>query len=312
MSATKITPSDIIKSFNENGNDLVKVLINKDIDKSMKRYFNNSVCYIKLQFKIDDNYVPATMSFSPTAIPSGIISPEQRQYPDINIAFSEDFIEPGDTKLVGKIGDSQVGKALSIICEATEAKLKELIDKKVISDDKKNAKMSVIFPSVKFGQPKREGSEDRSNKGEFKMFDSPRYYLSLPLKDKKDDNSPFKVPFYKISKRTKVEATNEDGNQFTAADIHQFITRGSIVTGSIKFELVGSSLKLNLKAEFVDEMIVKTCQDAGSAKKVPEEYLDAMYGLDSDDDEEKGSLAKEIQNMKMSELDALGSDDDDE
>jgi hypothetical protein len=314
MSAYKITPADIIESYAKNGNDLVNIIMSKEVDKTMKRYFNDKVCYIKMQFKIGEEYFPPTLLFTPTVIPAGIIGPATRQYTGINIPLSEEFTEPTDPKLVGKIKDSQVGRALSIIYEAVEAQLKKLVDNKIISEERRDAKTAVIFPSVRFGCSRREGSDDKNNKGEIKLFDSPRYYISIPLKDKKADVSTFSIPLYKISKKEKVEVLNADGNQYSTEDIHEYVTSGSIITGCIKFELVGSALKINLKGEFMNELIIKTCVSEGYAKKLPDDHLNMMGDLDSDSEEESktSSLVSQMKNKISLEESALDSDDDDE
>lgn len=318
---TSIKPEDIIKSYAEYGNDMMNIMINKDIDKSMKRYFNNSVAYIKLQIKVNGKFVNPYIKFPATEISNGIMPPEKRKFPIINVGIHQ---------VDEKYPKNKLGEALRIIDEVYRANMQKLVDDKVISSDKKDSKKSVVFPSVNVDTFKKEGSENQKT-GEYKEFDHPRYYVVVPVNKKdKSEPYPFAVKMYDTTqgdRYNKVIGTDPEGEQLNTSNIHTFLKPESVISGTLYLEIVTSAQKINLKGKLMGDVSVKPGVDFNQSISVDEDYDDEMYTISSsemkelkkikklsvkDDDEEEKAAAKDEDDEDDEEEDEEEEEEEDE
>lgn len=306
MSSNKsIKPEDIITSYNKYGNEMMEIMINKDIDKDMKRYFNNSVAYIKVMIKVNDKMVPPYIKFSATEITNGVSSPDKRKFPKIAIGIHE---------VDAKYPKNKVGEAMKILVDVFNHNIQQLINDKVISKDKKDSKKSVIFPSIDFGTCKKEGRDDNKS-GEYKEYDVPRYYLELPTnKKEKSEPFPFNVKMYDTTqgdRYNKVIGTDPEGETLNTDNIHTFLKPESVIAGTLFLEIVTSSQKINFKAKFVGDLSVKPGVEFNTSIAVDEDYDDEMYTLSKSEKREISKIKKLVVHDDEEEK-AQPKDDDDE
>lgn len=258
------TPEEIIESYKKYGKDFMVIDINKARPNDPK---NPLVYYINVNFKSsksNDLKRPVIKILNLTTS-SSIKQPNERKYEQLKISVRKN--DANNT-------ESKFGEAMEIVCNTFKKKVKEMVDKKIISDDSDDLN-SKVFPSVKPQTPMQttaKNKEGKTVKLENPMFwfniNNKRYSAdelkSLPkMKDMLYPNAyikDFDINIYDLEKQNENRfdlATDNNGNEINNSNIQEFLKTGSIISGSIMFQCIISKNSFNLNTRLFKSLYVK-------------------------------------------------------
>jgi hypothetical protein len=335
----KITSKDIIEAYETHGDDFVI----PDIDNI--RPHQDLAQYINLNIKLANGKIitPTYWKLSEEGIITGsrIKAPELRQYEQVRV---------GLVHYDSEMNESDNMKAMKVLCEAYERKMKQFKSDNQITDDEDNSPSKqadgkfrpVYLISTKIKSPMQATTKDKET-GDTKKMDNPFYWISLSKKRFFNSNEVKKEPvhyenkyylkadgspnlmkpimsfeyaptFYNVDDfyfhpRTGKKIFNKLGdldeatNEFTLnnLNVHSHLTRGSIMVGNIKFEIVVSGRQAKLEFNLYGTNLVKKA-----------ELGDYDNGMDEDRMSNFADRYKNLAAPKVSEFDIPEEDGDDD
>lgn len=271
MSSLKAT--ELIKSYEKYGDDCIMI----DLDNIRTNDQKNWYCDLKLKHPETEEYILGIHKIINVTVGGRQKLPDERLYEGIKVSTRlNDILNP----------ESKLGESLKIICEVFKRKIKELVKKKVITDDDDELNIKYRFPSIK---PKIPMQITAPNKEKVLVqLENPIFWFNLNTKRytkaeeqelsiyndityKGKDPKPFRIKPFEINicdlnkKKENYEkgespfelATDNNGNSLDTTNIHEFLTSQSIISGSLKFKIVISkSGGINLKFDFYKTLYV--------------------------------------------------------
>lgn len=280
-----VTSSQIISAFEAYNMDAFQINMTDFQTKDKTTYRNN---YMKLKLVEADEYKPFKLSFKKCQTKKNIKEPANRMYvSDINILFRL-YKEVGDDKQPDTDSPNQDILALKIISEAYMHHMESLIsegwiwkakDKKIKRqedggitvvetgltnfmqvEDKEGNELDNPIAYVSFGnknqlerKPQEVLVDDEGNVVKYQCSGNPDFQifeLNVKLVKVNKGNSKFETdPKYRNPETNKLE-------NYTNATIQHLITYNSLLTGTIKFQIVGSAKGFKLSAFFDNVLYV--------------------------------------------------------
>jgi hypothetical protein len=260
-----VTAEEIIESHTKYGDDFMVIDINKARPNDAK---NPLVYYINVNFKSTRSKElkrPVIKLLNLTTA-SSIKAPTERKYEPLKISLR---------KVDTNNEESKFGKAMEIVCNTFKKKVKQMVDKKLISDDSDDLN-SKVFPSVKPQTPLQTTAKDKD--GKTVKLENPMYWINMNnkrysaeelkmLPNMKDMQYPnayvkdFDVSIYDIEKpgeRTKFAlASDENDKTLDNSNVNEFLKSGSIISGSIMLQCIVSKNSFNLNTRLYKSLYVK-------------------------------------------------------
>jgi hypothetical protein len=275
------TADEIIAAFAANPNAL-------EVDVESVRFNAANTCaYFKALLNVNGTkYVPSLKFFNQKTV-YRIMAPEDRAYEGTSLSFGRDQTNDDGS-------ESNFGKACDLIFTAFTKKVKELVASKLLSDDMdddENTAATKVVPSVKAGTPIRKV---RVVEGVREQLDNP--IITVPIAQKyysKEEESNLELLPGKMFKRktfdvkfmdlTCVEngrptTSLVDGEHVDSSNIHEYITRGSEISGVLSFDIISSKQGLNLKLKPYRMVYVRPALKQQSADIFKDDDF-AMMGL---------------------------------
>lgn len=313
-----VNSSTVIKSFEKYGNDMVK--INIEDFKGKDALFRNSGCYIK--HPDSGEYVLFKMQLSNVQHKKNIKEPEDRCYEtDINTVLR--VYDEDENKQVNFSKENKDVLALKLYADAYSFQIEEMINKGLLWENKdkkikkhpdgitvasKNVR-SFILTEDGNGQPFENPIAYISFENHNKLNKLPQYPLmnseGVSVKYMGSGNPDvmvFKpnvnlIQIYKASSKinTKPKYTNPETGEkeeYTNINIQNLITYDSILTGTVKFQIVASKGSIKLSAFWAGNLYVMRNNKKQNSQNVDLSIVHAMQNSsltktidDSDDDE---------------------------
>jgi hypothetical protein len=286
-----ITPNEIIEAYNKYKNEFLVINIEKVRPNDPKK---PKVWYADVNFKSDkskDLIKPVIKVLNLTTA-SSIRPPNKRQYEQLKVTVRKnDERNP----------DSNFGKAMEIVCNVFEENVKYMVEKKIISDNKKD-KESKVLPSVKPKTPMQVIATDKE--GNAVELENPMFYFNLNAKNYNklspdelskiqimddvhydDEKTPyvkdFDINIYDlnkpIGKKFELAIDNND-NQLNNSNIHEFLKPKSIISGSIIMQcIISNSGSFNLNTKLYKSLYVsKSDYNSNDNDDMDDDDLESM------------------------------------
>jgi len=258
------TPEEIIEAYAKYGNDFIVIDINKARPNDAK---NPLVYYINVNFKTTQSkeLKKPVIKILNLTTSSSIKAPTERKYEQLKISVRKE--DRNNT-------ESNYGKAMEIVCNAFKSKVKQMVDKKIISDDSDDLN-SKVFPSVKPQTPMQTTAKDKD--GKTVKLDNPMFWLNINNKRYASDElktlpkmtdmqyinpyvKDFDISIYDLEKQNGNRfdmATDSNGQPLNNSNIQEFLKSGSIISGSIMFQCIISKNSFNLNTRLFKSLYVK-------------------------------------------------------
>jgi hypothetical protein len=274
------TAAEIVAIFKANPNAIDLNLENVRTNKA------NTCTYFKLRIADTDGklYIPKIKFFKQKVI-FKTMAPEERKYEGTALTINRDSTD-GE--------DSSFGEAIDILSTAFVKKMKDSVASHSISDDAgddDNTESTVIIPSVKATVPITR----------FRMVDGKREDLKnpiikIPMATKRltpqeetelpllpgalFKQKPFAFTIFDTSKVTngRPMTASVDGQSVDTLNVHEFITRGSIINGQVALDVCSSKAGTSMKLA-IDRALYVTPAAAYQPKEIMDDDDFAMMGL---------------------------------
>ncbi len=171
-----LTTGQLLEAYKTHGNDMVII----DIDNARKH--KQFAQYIDVHIKLADGSVAEVhhwhMSNEGVVVSSKIRAPEKRQYESIRMGLS----------LMENDEDNSNTLALKCLCDAFSAKMTQMIDEGIITNNEKAPRKQADgtyrpfhLISTKIETPMQTTAYDRESE-EYKDLENPRFWITLPKK----------------------------------------------------------------------------------------------------------------------------------
>lgn len=314
MSKTKsLTIEQIKEAYETHGKDFLIIdifptIIKGKLESKLRTNKNETVQYGDVLIKkADGEYVPLVIDFRQVSTFGRIKEPEYREYESIKIHLKKNDLLNSESKF---------GEIIDIICKTFEEKCENLVKDNKISTKPKNNKILKVH-STEFKTPmqytaskdgeiveldnpsiwitfktknytseelsKLEQYNDLTYKGDdkpilIKDFDISIYDLNLIEKIEKPIINKETGEKLIVKKSIVQLAKDKNGNFINNCNIHNFITKGSIISGKIEMGIVISKGQFHLKTTFKDKLYVypNINDESNENQELDEEYVDDM------------------------------------
>ncbi len=258
-----VTPVDIINAYAKHKENMIVV------DTKFRESGNKMVKYFDIKIKKEDGKLcPVRIKFFNQEVSNRIKEPKEREYEQLKISFqSKD--------------NDQFSKAMELVCDSYNKVIKDMKSKKIISDDDDEAtKDTIMVPNCKPSTPMQKFAKDKD--GNRVDFDHPLFWFVPAYRRYKDeelaklpklnynykmDNKKFLIKEFDISfydldsldKNTGVpsEAVINE-SKINNSNIHEFVTKGSLVSGILQMQAIASKQSFSLNTKFTSKLYVKT------------------------------------------------------
>lgn len=285
-----MTPQDVIDSYEKYGDDFM--IINLEKHKKYDKTFFINMNFKKVNVK---ELIKPVLKFLNITSAVSIKEPALRNYEQLKFALRyNDMSNP----------DSKCGKAMKIICETYVNKVKQMVDNKEITDDRK-VKNALLLPSVK---PKTPMQDIAEKDGEMVELDNPMFWINLNINKFLSKQEISKLPIMTDVRYLKAEtvtpyikdfdiniynfesadgkivkceiATDENGMKYNNSNIQNFLKYGSIVSGSIMFQtIVSASGNFNLNAKLYKSIYVEKSKYSDKAENIDDDDISEMLAF---------------------------------
>lgn len=313
-----VTPIDIINAYAKHKENMLVV------DTKFRESGNKAVKYFDIKIKKEDGKLcPVRIKFFNQEVSNRIKEPKEREYEQLKISFqSKD--------------NDQFSKAIELVCESFNKVIKDMKTKKIISDDDDEAdKDSIMVPNCKPSTPMQKFAKDKE--GNRVDFEHPLFWFVPAYRRYKDeelaklpklncnykmDNKKFLIKDFDISfydldsldKNTGIpsEAVAND-SKINNSNIHEFVTKGSLVSGILQMQAIASKQSFSLNTKFTSKLYVKTNhnQSAGGNYFDDDDFATMLQGAGAT------TLSKKVEDDKFESTktesgNVDGEDSDDE
>jgi len=314
------TPEEIIESYEKYGNDFMVIDISKARPNDAK---NPLVYYINVNFKStrSKELKRPVLKILNLTTSSSIKVPAERKYEQLKISVRRN---DANNK------ESNFGKAMEIICNTFKSKVKQMAEKKIISDDTDDLS-SKIFPSVKPQTPMQTTAKDKD--GKTVKLDNPMFWLNinnkrysmdelkkLPKMNDMQYNNPyvkdFDINVYDLEKQkgNKFDlAVDSNGNTLDNSNIQEFLKTGSIMSGSIMFQCIISKNSFNLNTRLYKSLYVKKSNYNGNENDgFDEDDMSEMLKFSNKLNIDENKETKPLVNKEDEEEEEISDEEDEE
>lgn len=312
-----VTPIDIINAYAKHKENMIVV------DTKFRESGNKAVKYFDIKIKKEDGKLcPVRIKFFNQEVSNRIKEPKEREYEQLKISFqSKD--------------NDQFSKAIELVCESFNKVIKDMKTKKIIFDDDDEAdKDSIMVPNCKPSTPMQKFAKDKE--GNRVDFDHPLFWFVPAYRRYKDeelaklpklncnykmDNKKFLIKDFDISfydldsldKNTGIpsEAIAND-SKINNSTIHEFVTKGSLVSGILQMQAIASKQSFSLNTKFTSKLYVKTNhnQSAGGNYFDDNDFATMLQGAGA------ATLSKKVEDDKFesakTESGSIGDGDSDD
>lgn len=295
-----VTPIDIINAYAKHKENMLVV------DTKFRESGNKAVKYFDIKIKKEDGKLcPVRIKFFNQEVSNRIKEPKEREYEQLKISFqSKD--------------NDQFSKAIELVCESFNKVIKDMKTKKIISDDDDEAdKDSIMVPNCKPSTPMQKFAKDKE--GNRVDFEHPLFWFVPAYRRYKDeelaklpklncnykmDNKKFLIKDFDISfydldsldKNTGIpsEAVSND-SKINNSNIHEFVTKGSLVSGILQMQAIASKQSFSLNTKFTSKLYVKTNhnQSAGGNYFDDDDFATMLQGAGAT------TLSKKVEDDKF-------------
>lgn len=259
-----IKPSDIIESFNINGEDMLVF----DLE-NMRESGNKKVKYINVALKkVDGKLAPLRIKFINQSINNSIKRIEERSYEQIKLSFKE---------------KSEFTEAMVALSEAFKIKVKNMAGSSITTDRKKASKECILMPSV---EPKVPVQDTVVKDEEIIELDEPIIWIRMNNKryspselenlavldgSYKESGAPIIVKQFDF-KTFDFESGKAVESNLNFENCSQAFTRGTLVSGIVTLQAVVSVQGgFNFNASFYRSLYYVTADATSSGDNSFEE-----------------------------------------
>jgi len=258
-----VSPSDIIKAYAKHKENMIV------IDTKFRESGNKMVKYFDIKLKKEDGKLyPVRIKFFNQEVSNRIKEPKDRDYEQLKISFQS------------KEND-QFSKAMELVCDSFTKVIKDMKNKNIIGDDDDEAdKNTIMVPNCKASTPMQKFAKDKE--GNRVDFDYPLFWFVPAYRRYKDEEvaklpklnynykmdnkkfliKDFDISFYDLDSLDKTtgipsEAIIND-SKINNSNIHEFVTKGSLVSGILQMQAIASKQSFSLNTKFTSKLYVKT------------------------------------------------------
>ncbi len=283
-----VSAKDVLDSYNMYKNDFLRVDLS-----NVRENQGKTVKYTRIVMKLPSGEeVNPIVKFFNQRASNKIKAPEERDYEQLKVSIRKD-----------NNVDNSFGTAMELICETFIKKVKELKSQGLISDDiddDNNQANAIIFPSCKPQTPLQKRAKDKKQGNV--VLTNPLFWFGLnykrysveELKDLKslefsykNDGKPFIVKEFDVNIYD-LDDTDDNipniatvnGNTIDNTNIQDFLTSGSLISGTVYMQVIASNQSFNLNTKISNSLYVKSNKDHQSNRHAfdSNEFAEMLQG----------------------------------